>query len=502
MILIVEDDLGLSELIADTLSDNGYETHVEGNGAQALGWLKNSVPTLLLLDYSLPDMTAGEFVSAMERQGMVLPPFIVSTGRGDERIAVEMMKRGGRDYIVKNLNFLEALPGIVRRVLMEIERERKLEEANAEIQKWADLFKYAEWGVASVKEDGCSFELMNQTFATMHGYALDELRQKTLQTLIFSDGPERGYQMLEDGKRTCSNSFEACHVRKDGTVFPVMVGVCANKETSGFAIHVQDISRIKETELALIKAKEAAEAANVTKSQFLANMSHEIRTPLNGIMGTIQLLELTELTEEQQEYIRISKTSSEVLLAVINDILDYSKIEAGMMKIENHPFFIEAILKDVVDLFKVTVRKKGLGLAVEIDKKVPLTLVGDAFRLRQVFSNLIGNAVKFTERGTITVGVQTVSMPKDNQVRLLFSVKDTGIGVPADKTSALFKSFSQVEDSHSKTYGGAGLGLSICKGLVRQMGGEIWVETQYDKGSTFFFTAVFGMEISNEMQLP
>lgn len=239
--------------------------------------------------------------------------------------------------------------------------------------------------------------------------------------------------------------------------------------------------------------KEIAEAASITKSQFLANMSHEIRTPMNGLMGMMQLLEMTKLTDEQKEYIQFCRTSSDILLNVINDILDYSKIEAGMMKLEKTPIDIRKVIGEVAGLYRISALDKGLKMEFSIESGVPAKLIGDAFRLRQITSNLIGNAVKFTNKGRIDVVVEKVEEYNDGKVKLRFLVKDTGIGIPPDKIGILFKSFSQADNSNTRKYGGTGLGLAICKGLIEKMGGEVWVESKEGEGSSFYFTCILDL---------
>jgi signal transduction histidine kinase/CheY-like chemotaxis protein len=251
---------------------------------------------------------------------------------------------------------------------------------------------------------------------------------------------------------------------------------------------------IQNEELTL--AREDAEEANEAKSIFLANMSHEIRTPLNGIVGMIHLIETSKLTEEEKEYLQLAKTSCDALIVVINDILDYSKIEAGKLDLDNIEFSLENVIMNVVGLFQPAVKEKGLKIEAVTKKGVPKSLKGDPFRLRQVISNLIGNAVKFTKKGSIDIIVRKIRNINDNMVKLEFLIKDTGIGIPWDKTEALFKSFSQLDSSMTTTYGGTGLGLVISKKLVEMMKGDIWFESQLGVGSSFYFTIV--MELGEE----
>ena len=249
----------------------------------------------------------------------------------------------------------------------------------------------------------------------------------------------------------------------------------------------------KKAEAEIIKAKEEAEAANAAQSQFLANMSHKIRTPLNGVMGMLQLLQITELTKEQKEYVSVSKTSSDALLVVLNDILDYSKIEAGKMELEKTAFNLGTVINDAVSLFKLSAQKKGLIIEVSIERDVPDNLIGDPFRLRQILSNLMGNAVKFTNEGQIDISIRKIEERSNRKIKLEFVVKDTGIGIPPDKTDVLFKSFSQVDNSNTRKYGGTGLGLTISKSLVELMAGEIWVESREGEGSSFYFICILEM---------
>ncbi len=422
-LLIIEDDAGVRELLKEQLqNEGGHETACVRSAGEALAYVDAHPPDLLLLDYGLPDMSGKAFLETFKKTGRTLPPFIVTTGQGDERIAVEMMKLGARDYIVKDAYFLEMLPGIIRRVEQEIHTERKLKQVEKELNDYRDHLE----------------ELVRERTAALH-------------------------QEIEERKRT---EIELQHAKE-----------------------------------AALDALRAAEAANTLKSEFLANVSHDLRTPLNAVLGFAEILkERLHGLPEYHSFLDGIINGGRTLLHLINDLLDLSRIEAGRLEIRPETVKLSVVLPEIQQMFASKVSAKRLAFILDIRPDVPDTVLLDGSRLRQILMNLVGNAVKFTEKGSVTLGVTNGDNVKNNDsprpsrgseqasseqasiVNLQFSIEDTGIGIPQHDLARMFEPFQQHD---SLSLDGTGLGLAITKRLVEMMHGTIHVDSVVNEGTRF-----------------
>ncbi|MBU0992815.1 MAG: PAS domain S-box protein [Proteobacteria bacterium] len=325
------------------------------------------------------------------------------------------------------------------------------------------------------------FTLFTDSMCRHLGYSKEELMGMHYTQYMDKENAEKVYKTYTDVYKTGKSHTILQYVvtRKDGTRIDneTSVSLIRDKEgrTIGFRGVGRDITRRKKEEAELQRAKAAAEAASNAKSHFLANMSHEIRTPMNAILGFADMLLETHVDNVQNEYLRIIKKNGEVLVGLLNDILDFSKIESGSLEFQEIVFDPELVAYDVTDIIRTGIGSKSIELLCRIGDNVPSTLKGDPLRFRQVITNILGNAVKYTDRGEVEISL-AVEEEKNDRLKLHVTVRDTGIGIPKESLESIFNAFHQVDNSHSRRYGGVGLGLSICKKIALHLEGDVWVE--------------------------
>ncbi len=336
-------------------------------------------------------------------------------------------------------------------------------------------------------------EFVNPAFTRTSGFSAEEVIGKNAFS-FHADLHENDFLTNIQATLSAGNPWqgEMRNRKKDGTVFWEYATISPIKnesgQLSGYVAIKEDISQRKEAEQQLVKMQKEAQAANRAKSLFLANMSHDIRTPMNGIIGMVRLALETELTRKQEQYLRHIQTSADGLLGLLNDILDFSRIEAGQLTLEQHDFKLPAMLDNILSMMTFAAQEKGIELILQNnDPDLPVHVRGDELRLRQILINLVGNSIKFVEQGHVIVGVESPDR-QEKGITLHFMVEDTGIGIPEHLQEKIFSSFNQADSSITRKFGGTGLGLAISKQLVKMMGGRIWLESEVDKGTTFHFT--------------
>ena len=378
-----------------------------------------------------------------------------------------------------------------------VQRRRHMVSSQAEIAKIAlrekseelERFFSVSLDLMCIADTAGYFRKLNPAWETTLGYPLAELEGAYFLDFVHPDDVAATLAVMADlDAGNTLVSFTNRYRCQDGSYRVVEWRSASVDQLIYAAAH--DVTEQHRNQEALAARTTEAESANRYKSQFLANMSHEIRTPMNAVLGLLQLLQHTKLTARQLDYAQKAQSAAESLLAILNDILDFSKVESGKMEIDQSPFRLDQLLRNLSVLLAAAVKDKDVEVLFDIRRGIPQTLRGDALRLQQILLNLASNAIKFTEQGEVVVALHTVTATQE-QVRIEFSVQDTGIGIPADKLATIFEGFTQAEASTSRRYGGTGLGLAISQRLVRLMGGNLIVESEPGRGSSFAFTLDF-----------
>ena len=472
---------------------NGFITDLNASAERLFGWPRAEaigMPTGVLI----PERNRARHARSM-RELVAAAAFEV------ERREITMIRRDGREVGVEvSLTVDRRTP---RRVVAFIRDLTERRRAEAELRSNDEQYR----SVLEQIED-CYFEVdlrgnyvyVNNAFCRQVGLQVNELVGENFAKISLRErSPETIPALKEVFNRVyrtgeAVKAFEYQRVANDGTKLFSEVSISlrrgANGEPVGFLGFFRDTTERKAHEQELAAAKQAAEDANRAKSEFLANMSHEIRTPMNGIVGMTDLALDTELTPYQTDCLLTVKRSGEALLTILNDILDFSKIESRKLELESVPFSLRDTVADALKPLVVRARQKGLELVSDVAADVPRKLMGDPGRLKQILTNLIGNAIKFTERGRVALTVRE-NVHREESAMLHFLVEDTGIGISPSAHAAIFEPFTQADGSTTRRFGGTGLGLAISTTLVRMMGGRIWVESEPGAGSTFHFTAPF-----------
>ncbi|HEY9703780.1 MAG TPA: response regulator, partial [Allocoleopsis sp.] len=561
-IILADDTLEDRKIYARYLqkdNQNNYEIIECETAEELLDTCQQIIPNLILLDYYLPDAHGIEILEELQQiLDLTKIPVVVMTGQGNEEMVVEVMKKGAKDYwnkknitseglrnkvsniivnntsleyqLARNQAHKQLLATISLKIRESIEIQDILNNSVVQIRKFLRcdriaFFQFNHDYSGEIIAESCSDEynsILNFKFADTYFQEqqgrleyLNHCRKQIISNIDTAIIDDCHRELLENLQIKAALALPIILDKNEQSLWGLLIAHHCSRPrlwesyeiefleelSIQIAIGIKQAILVKELKI----AKEKAEAATRAKSAFLANMSHEIRTPMNGILGIADLLSYHELDDQSLDFVETIKNSGQTLLGLINEILDLSKLEAGQIQLDMQRFDLTDFIQETCQIFVYQARKKGLNLTYEIGNNVPKECLGDSFRIRQVLNNLIGNAIKFTQKGTVKVLVKKHNLSLVNReknqdsVLIYFAVEDTGIGIAKSDYFKLFESFSQVDTSTTRRYGGTGLGLAICKQLVNLMRGEIGVESTLNQGSTFWFTVPLYLKSSADI---
>lgn len=509
-ILLVEDDIASSFLLERIISKFTSKVLTANNGKKGLDLFLQEKPDLVITDIGMPVMDGLELSKEIKKISPKTHIVILSAFDNKEPL-LEAINIGIDQYLLKPVDS-EIIKKAITKGLQILYLEQELKQKNEQVEILSKAVEYSS-SMVMILNPNDEIEYVNKQFLDFSGYSLDELLKKNLIICFEDDNFRNEYHDFLKNKEKGQNwTGEFVERKKNGEKYWVSATISPIYNDQGTISHfvqiMEDITKkklyqqeLQETNVILeekvidrtkqlIIEKENAENANKAKSLFLAKVSHELRTPMNGILGMTSVLLDTPLTERQRRNLHIVKSSADSLLTIINDILDYSQIESGIFKIHISEFNLKNLIDKIINLLKKLYEEKGLEFNLEYDSTIPELLKSDPNRIKQVLINLLGNAIKFTEKGSVSLIVEKI-MEDENTIFIKFSIKDTGIGIQKDKISQLFQSFSQIDGELNRKYGGTGLGLAISKEIIERLNGDIWLESTYKKGSNFYFSLTF-----------